>query len=153
GGRRCGRCHAVLRLEPRPRPSRAHAYLAPVVAVLLTLVVGAAIFTALGFDPLRVLAAYFVEPVSTLRGVGSLLVKATPLILIASGLALGFRANVWNIGAEEQMIIGGIVGGGIALALPETTSPLLLPGMLVAGMLGGMVWAAIPALLRTRFNA
>ncbi len=143
----------MLRLEPRPRPSRAHAYLAPVVAVLLTLVVGAAIFAALGFDPLRVLAAYFVEPVSTLRGVGSLLVKATPLILIASGLALGFRANVWNIGAEGQMIIGGIVGGGIALALPETTSPLLLPGMLVAGMLGGMVWAAIPALLRTRFNA
>src|SRR5690554_387109 len=122
----------MLRLEPRLQPSRRLAYGAPVLAVVLTLLAGAVIFAIMGFDPLRVLHAYFVEPVSTPRGVGALVVKATPLILIAVGLALAFRANVWNIGAEGQMIVGAIVGGGVALALPDSASPLLLPAMLVA---------------------
>jgi simple sugar transport system permease protein len=74
-------------------------------------------------------------------------------MLIATGLAIGYRANVWNIGAEGQLIVGAIFAGGLALAFPDTTSPLLLPAMVVAGALGGAAWAAIPALLRTRFNA
>jgi len=80
-------------------------------------------------------------------------VKAAPLVLIAVGLSLGFRANVWNIGAEGQYTLGALAGGGVALFLPESESPLLLPAMIVAGALGGMAWAAIPAFLRTRFNA
>ena len=99
--------------------------------------------------------AFFIEPVATRYGVGELLLKATPLMLIAIGLAIGYRANVWNIGAEGQLTLGAIAGGGVALAFgdAEWPSALLLPAMLVAGALGGMLWAAIPALLRTRFNA
>jgi ABC-type uncharacterized transport system permease subunit len=74
-------------------------------------------------------------------------------MLIAVGLAVGFRANVWNIGAEGQFIVGAIAGGGIALHFEGSTSSLLVPAMIVAGAIGGALWAAIPALLKTRFNA
>ena len=82
------------------------------------------------------------------------MLKATPLMLSALGLALGFRANVWNIGAEGQFIIGAICRRRRGARLPRTaTACWLLPAMILAGALGGMAWAAIPALLRTRFNA
>lgn len=128
-------------------------YVTPLIAVALALITGLILFAALGFDPLRALYTYFVKPVSTLYGVSELLIKATPLALIGVGLALGFRANVWNIGAEGQFTLGAVCGGGIALWFHGTESYWLLPAMTVAGALGGMAWAAIPAWLRTRFNA
>jgi simple sugar transport system permease protein len=128
-------------------------WLTPPIAVALTLLAGSALFAALGFDPLAALHAYFVEPVSTVYGLGELAVKATPLALIATGLAVGFRANVWNIGAEGQLTMGAVLGGGVALAAWGHEGPWLLPLMLAAGVLGGALWAAVPALLRTRFNA
>src|SRR5258706_3962722 len=95
----------------------------------------------------------YISRLPTLYGVGELCLRATPLMLCALGLALGFRANVWNIGAEGQLTLGAIVGGGVALWLHDVQGAwVLLPLMLVAGALGGMAWAAIPAFLRTRFN-
>ena len=95
---------------------------------------------------------FFIEPVSSLYGVGELLLKATPLMLCALGLALGYRANVWNIGAEGQLTLGAITGGGVGLFYGAALGHWVLPAMLVAGVLGGMAWAAIPALLRSRFQ-
>jgi simple sugar transport system permease protein len=141
------------RLEPRPAPSRAAGWLSPFIAVAATMLIGFALFTALGKDPWQAFHVFFVKPVETRYGVGELLLKAGPLMLCAVGLASGYRANVWNIGAEGQLTMGAICGGGLALLFHESTSPLLLPAMIVAGALGGMAWAAIPALLRTRFNA
>src|SRR5690242_1244530 len=143
----------LVRLEPRGAPSRWWAYGSPLLALALTLVATAMIFTALGKDPGRSLYTYFVAPLASATARPELLVKAAPLVLIAVGLSLGFRANVWNIGAEGQYTLGAIAGGGVALFLPESESPLLLPAMIAAGALGGMLWAAIPAFLRTRFNA
>jgi general nucleoside transport system permease protein len=143
----------LVRLEPRGAPSRWWAYGSPLLALALTLVATAIIFTALGKDPGRSLYTYFVAPIASATARPELLVKAAPLVLIAVGLSLGFRANVWNIGAEGQYTLGAIAGGGVALFLPASESPLLLPAMIVAGALGGMAWAAIPAFLRTRFNA
>jgi ABC-type uncharacterized transport system permease subunit len=143
----------VIRLEPRPAPSRLATWASPLIAVLATLVVGFVLFRALGKDPWQAFEVFFVKPVATRYGVGELLLKAGPLMLCAIGLAIGYRANVWNIGAEGQLTMGAVFGGGIALAWIDATSPLVLPAMLVAGALGGMAWAAIPALLRTRFNA
>ncbi|MBK9703326.1 MAG: ABC transporter permease [Betaproteobacteria bacterium] len=117
------------------------------------MLIGFALFTALGKDPWQAFHVFFVKPVETRYGIGELLLKAGPLMLCAVGLASGYRANVWNIGAEGQLTMGAICGGGLALLFHESTSPLLLPAMIVAGALGGMAWAAIPALLRTRFNA
>ncbi len=142
-----------LRLEPRPEPSRVAAALSPLVAAAATLIVGFALFAALGRDPWQALHVFFVKPIETRYGMGELLLKAGPLMLCAVGLAAGYRANVWNIGAEGQLTMGAIFGGGVALAFQGSTSALVLPGMIVAGALGGMVWAAIPAFLRTRFNA
>jgi ABC-type uncharacterized transport system permease subunit len=144
-----------LVLEGRPQPSRAAVWFAPLLATAATLVVGFVVFKAFGKDPLAAFDAFFIQPVATRYGIAELLLKATPLMLIATGLAIGYRANVWNIGAEGQLTLGAIAGGGVALAVgdAEWPSALLLTVMFAAGALAGMLWAAIPAWLRTRFNA
>ncbi len=130
------------------------AWLSPLLAVAATLVLGFLLFSALGRDPFRAFYVFFVKPVETLYGVGELLLKASPLMLCAVGLATGYRANVWNIGAEGQLTLGAICGGGVALVLEGTAAGwIVLPLMIAAGAAGGMAWAAIPAWLRTRFNA
>jgi len=109
-------------------------------------------FWALGVDPVAAIKTFFIEPISNLDGLAELCVKATPLVLIGVGLAMGFRANVWNIGAEGQLTLGALAGGGLGLAFYGQESAWLMPAMLVAGVLGGMAWAAVPAFLKTRFN-
>ncbi len=143
----------MFRLEPRKELSRKMFYLTPLLALALTLVAGGIMFIALGKDPFTALYTIFIGPLTTFRGFAELLVKATPLILIAVGLALGFRANVWNIGAEGQYVIGALAGGSVALAAYPGGGYWLLPLMCVVGAAGGAAWAAIPALLKTRFNA
>ncbi len=142
-----------LRLEPRIAPSVALRYGSPVIALALTMVLGSILFAALGRDPLEALYTFFVRPVSTLYGLSELAIKAAPLLLCAVGLAVGFRGNVWNIGAEGQLTMGAIFGGGVALAFYGNEGPWLLPLMIVAGGIGGMLYGAIPAFLKTRFNA
>ena len=147
----------MLRLEPRAQPSALMALLSPLLALALTAVFAAVLFSVLGKDPARGLAMFFVEPFSNLRQITGVVLKATPLIVIALGLAVCYRANVWNIGAEGQFLLGIVAGGGIALWL--TTHGVVLPRavavplVLLGGVLGGMAWAAITALLRDRCNA
>ena len=147
----------MLRLETRPAPSRAMSLLSPLLALLLTALLAAAMFVALGKDPVRGLAVFFVEPLADARAIGEVLLKATPLILCALGLALCYRSNVWNIGAEGQLLLGALAGGGVALWLGElelgAPRGALAPLVLAAGALGGMAWAALTALARDRFNA
>ncbi len=143
----------MLRLEPRSTQSFAAAWLSPLMALVLTVITGGVIFLAMGKDPSTALYIYFVEPLTTASGLSEVAVKAGPLILIGIGLSFGFRAGIWNIGAEGQYIAGAIAGGGLAVYFYESESTLLLPAMLVLGTLGGMAWAAVPALLKTRFNA
>jgi ABC-type uncharacterized transport system permease subunit len=142
------------RLEVRAEASPVMRWLSPLLAVVLTAVGGFALFAALGRDPLEALKIFFVNPVQDGYAISELLLKATPLMLIAGGLAIGFRANVWNIGAEGQFVIGAAAATGVALlgqGHPEAA--WVLPAMVLAGALGGAAWGAIPALLRTRFNA
>jgi simple sugar transport system permease protein len=125
---------------------------APLIAAVAMIVTGFLIFALLGKEPLNALELFFIEPLTSLYGWGELLLKATPLALCGLGLALGFRANVWNIGAEGQLTLGAICGGGVALFWTEPLGSLALPMILLAGIAGGVAWAAIPAVLRTRFN-
>ncbi len=141
-----------LRIEQRPEPSAQMRIAAPVIATALTFLAGSVLFAALGYDPLITLHAFFVAPLNSINGLSEWLLKASPLILIACGLAVGFRANIWNIGAEGQLIIGAIAACGVGLFYPNPESPLLLPLMFLAGAGAGMVWAAIPAFLRARMN-
>jgi simple sugar transport system permease protein len=101
----------MLKLEPRQEPSRVMSYASPLIAVALTLLTGYLLFSLLGKDPVQAFYVFFVKPLETRYGVGELFLKATPLMLCATGLALGFRANVWNIGAKA-LVWARIVGGG-----------------------------------------
>jgi general nucleoside transport system permease protein len=142
-----------LTLEKRPEASTAMAVASPFIAFALTLVAGAIIFAMRGNNPLFALYVYFVEPLTAWWSVEQLIVKASPLILIATGLAIAYRANVWNIGAEGQLYAGAIMSGLVPVLYPDWQSPLVLLLMLVLGTLGGMAWGAIPAILRNRFRA
>ncbi|MDE2080943.1 MAG: ABC transporter permease [Burkholderiales bacterium] len=146
----------MFRLEARPLPSRPMALLSPLLALAITVLVGVGLFVLLGKDPASGLRMFFVEPVKNLYALSELSVKATPLILIALGLAVCYRANVWNIGAEGQYIFGALGAGWVAMQAGPATAwmghGLVLP-ILLAGVLGGMAWAAVVALLRDRFNA
>jgi ABC-type uncharacterized transport system permease subunit len=128
-------------------------FLSPLLAAVLTLIVGLAIFAVLGQDPVKAFRAYFINPISTVNGVSELLLKAAPLCLIALGLAIGYRANVWNIGAEGQMYLGGVFATGLAIHFHEQWGGWLLPSMILAGALGGMLWASITAFLRAQLHA
>jgi len=146
----------MIRLEKRPTPSRGWIIAAPVLAVVLTMIAGGIMFAALGADPFEAIRIIFWDPLFDPRFASysrpQLLVKAGPLILIAIGLSLGFRAGIWNIGAEGQYIIGAICGAAFGLAFWPSDNLLIFPGMVAAGALGGWAWAMIPAILRTRFR-
>ena len=145
----------MLRLEKRPQPSRLWTVATPPLAVALTMIAGGTLFAALGKDPLDAIATIFWKPLFgefAFYYRPQLLIKAAPLILIATGLGLGFRAGIWNIGAEGQYILGALCGAGVALALYPLDSRLVFPLMMVAGALGGWAWAMIPAVLKLRFG-
>ncbi len=146
----------MFKLEARPQASRLMSMASPVLALAVTVVIGVLLFLLLGKDPLRGLQMFFVEPLKSLYALSELSMKATPLILIALGLAVCYRSNVWNIGAEGQFVVGAMAAGWVALqAGPDTAwlgRGIVLP-ILLAGVLGGMLWAGIVALLRDRFNA
>lgn len=149
-----------LRLEARANPSALMAWLSPLLALLLTVLCGAILFIALGKNPLTGLSVFFLEPLKDLRGWSEVGVKVAPLLLIAVGLAICFRANVFNIGAEGQLVVGAAAGGAVALYFDDGSGSFASDGgaaiiavVLLAGMLGGMAWAAITAFLRDRFHA
>ena len=143
----------MIRLQPRPQPSAAWSVLSPLLALGLTLVIGTLLLTALGKDPVRGLAMFFWEPIRTPYALGELMVKATPLLLIATGLTVAYRSNVWNIGAEGQYVLGAVTATWVALQVTPDQGPWVVIPVVLAGVLGGMGWAAITALLRDRFNA
>jgi simple sugar transport system permease protein len=142
-----------LRFEHRTKPSAVMVWLAPAAALVLTAATAMIIFASAGLNPLQALATFILSPVADFYGVGELLIKAAPLILIGVGLAIGYRAGVWNIGAEGQLILGVIFSGYLALKFGPGGGSWVLPAMIAAAAVGGMLWAAIPALLKTRFNA
>ena len=143
----------MLKLEARPQPSQAMVIASPLIALAITVLLGVLLFVALGKDPLRGLQMFFVEPIRSGYAWSEIAIKATPLALIALGLSICYRSNVWNIGAEGQFILGAIFAGGVAMLAGPQSSRWIVVAILAAGVLGGMVWAGIVALLRDRFNA
>ncbi len=143
----------MFRVEMRAQPSAWWSYASPLLALGITVLVGVTLFALLGKDPLKGLQVFFWEPVRTPYAIGELLLKATPLLLIALGLAVCFRSNVWNIGAEGQFVLGALAAGGVALLAGPDSGAWMSAAVLLAGVMGGMAWAGITALLRDRFHA
>ncbi|MEL7104487.1 MAG: ABC transporter permease [Pseudomonadota bacterium] len=145
----------MIRLERRREPDSRVAAATPVLAVLATMVAGGLMFALLGKDPVAAIRTIFWDPLFgefAFYYRGQLLVKAGPLILIAIGLSIGFRAGIWNIGAEGQYIVGAITGAAVGLAFYPADLRAIFPLMVIAGAGGGFLWAMIPAILKTRFN-
>lgn len=145
----------MIVLEKRPEPSRALSMSTPVFAVIVTMLAGGLLFATLGKNPVEAIRTIFWDPLFGEYAFyyrPQLLVKGAPLVLIAIGLSLGFRAGIWNIGAEGQYIMGAICGAGAGLAFYPSESVLIFPLMVIAGALGGWVWAMIPAFLKVRFG-
>ena len=142
----------MIKIEKRNDVPTTLYFLTPFKAIFLTIVGGGIIFYFLGFNPIEALKFFFVTPISNLYGFSELLLKATPLCLIAIGLSFCFKSNNWNIGAEGQLTFGAIVGGGVALLFYDQEGFYILPTIIIAGALGGMFFALIPAVLKTYFN-
>ncbi len=145
----------MLKLERRPEPSRFWLWFTPLLAVMMTMLASGVLFALLGKNPVEAIATIFWDPLFGEFASYSrpqLLVKAAPLILIAIGLSLGFRAGIWNIGAEGQYIIGALTGAGVGLAFYPMEAWFIFPLMVITGALGGWFWAMIPAFLKIRFG-
>lgn len=142
-----------IELVKRSEKSRLMSVMSPVIAVLMTVVFAGAVFALQGHNPVLGVWYFFLEPVTSLWGVEQLIAKATPLVIIALGLAVAYLSNNWNIGAEGQLTIGAICGSILPVLAPDFVSPIVLPLMLVMAMAGGALYALIPAKLKTVFGA
>ncbi|WP_121061494.1 ABC transporter permease [Chachezhania antarctica] len=145
----------MIKLERRRQPSQAWSYATPALAVVATMFFGGLLFAALGKNPVEAIRTIFWEPLFgefAFYYRPQLLVKGAPLVLIAIGLSLGFRAGIWNIGAEGQYIMGALASAGVALALYPLEAWWIFPAMIIAGALGGFIWGMIPAILKARFG-
>ncbi|WP_097460850.1 ABC transporter permease [Mangrovitalea sediminis] len=142
-----------LRLQRRARPSFAMRLGAPLLAVLVAAVIACGLLAASGKAPLDGFYALFLAPLTQASGWADVLTKSAPLALIGAGLVVAFRSRVWNIGAQGQYIAGAVLGSALVVHMPESSAGWLLPSMIVLGVIGGLLYAAIPAFLSTRFNA
>src|SRR5580704_12663848 len=143
-----------LVLEKRAERSNTIALISPLIAIGMTIVTMSILFAILGKNPIAALGVYFIDPLTDSYSLQEIAVKATPLVMIAVGLALCYIANVWNIGAEGQFLIGAVCGSWIAVKTQGTDAGAwVLPAMLVAGAVGGALYALIPAFCKVRFGA
>ena len=142
----------LIKIEKRNDVPKLLYFFTPLIAIVLTIIGGGIIFYILGFNPVESLKFFFITPIANLYGFSELLLKATPLCLIAIGLSFCFKSNNWNIGAEGQLTFGAIVSGGVALLFYNQEGFYILPTIIIAGAIGGMIYALIPAVLKTYFN-
>ena len=144
----------MIRLIPRIENSNAMILLSPLLALTFTVITAYFIFASILVDieVSSVFYTLFIEPLTDSYYFSELLVKAAPLMIIALGLSIGFRAGVWNIGAEGQYVIGGIAGSAVGLYFYDVEGFWIIPLMAIAGILGGMFYAGIAAFLKTRYQ-
>ena len=142
----------MITFIPRDKVSKNWTIIGPILSIFLTVFFGLLIFTFLGYNPLETLYQIFLSPFSRIDRISDILVKACPLIIVGIGLMLCFRANVWNIGAEGQFIMGTLLAGSFALLFPSVETKFFIFIMIVIGFIGGALWAFIPAILKTKLN-
>lgn len=140
-----------IKLERRASPPTYLSILYIVIFILFAFFISGFIFKAYGIDPILAYKIIFIHAYGSPAGIYETIVKAIPLILCGVGLSLAFKAEMWNIGAEGQLLLGAIAATGIALFTP-TPEPLIIPTMFVGGFIAGAIWAVIPAILKVLLN-
>ena len=142
-----------LRLERRLEEEGWLKLAVPICSIVLALALASGVFAAHGLNPALVYGTVFSRLLGTHTGLAFLVIKSIPLLLCAAGLVLAFRARVWNIGAEGQLLLGSVAAAGLALfVLPDAPACLLIPLMFLAGFLAGAAWALLPAVLKAKLN-
>lgn len=129
------------------------AVLTPLAAILSALLVSALILLLTGYDPVLAFTSMWKGAFADTRTISELLIKATPLIIIAAGLSVAFRASIWNIGAEGQFYAGAVAATAIGIYLPNLPTIIHLPLLLVGSILAGALWGMLAGWLKIRFNA
>ncbi len=142
----------MFKTQARLESSKLMSWLSPLIAIVLTMLVSSLMFIALEINPAEAFRVFIIAPLSDSYNLGELMVKTTPLLLCATGLALCYKANIWNIGAEGQLLVGALVGSYVALMANEQSGVSWLVVTLAAGAAAGMLWAAIPTLLHQIFH-
>jgi len=123
---------------------------APWIAGLIALLIGGVLIQFSGVNPLQAYTVMFMGAFGGFRQLTETLLKATPLLIIGLGMTIAFRCRVWNIGAEGQYYIGALLGSLVALKFPDLNAIVLIPLMLIAGIIGGVIWSAIAGLLHLK---
>lgn len=141
-----------IKLEKRPSPSRMMLIATPIASVLLTMLIGMIVFDLMGIEGARAVKDIFITPLLLSYKWQDVALKAAPLIIIALGLSVGNRAQVWNIGAEGQYILGALAAAGVAIAAAGSGGFVIITLMILAGFAVGALYALIPAVLKTRWD-
>lgn len=141
-----------VRIEKREIPSRMMLFLSSILSLLLALIAAAVIFSSYGVDPFEAYRRVFVGSFGSWYGFSETVVKTIPLMVCAIGLSIAFRARLWNIGAEGQLLMGAIGATWVALSFPDAPAVVLQSTMYSLGFLLGAVWGLIPGVLRTKFG-
>ncbi|MDH3518651.1 MAG: ABC transporter permease [Acidimicrobiia bacterium] len=134
------------------RRSRYVPYLVPIASVVAALLIGAVMLALLDANPIEGFRAMFKGAFGSTSALTSTALKATPLLFVGVGITIAFRANVINIGGEGQMVAGALLATAVALALPDWPAVIMLPTVLIAGVLGGAIWGAVPGALKAYYG-
>lgn len=142
----------MFSVQPRIESSKVMLWISPLIAITLTMLVSSLMFVFLDVSPARAFEVFILMPISDSYNLGELMVKAAPLMLCAVGLAICFRANIWNIGAEGQLLIGAVAASAVAIYAGENVSAGMLVFIIFVGVVAGMLWAALPTALERIFK-
>lgn len=141
-----------IRIERRLAPSRAASVAAPIAAIVLGLLLSGIVLLIVGHDPITAYRSIYDTALANQQTISSTFASATPLLLTGLAATVAFRMRLWNIGGEGQLYIGAICGSAAGIALEGDGALVAVPAMIIAGLVGGALWAAVPALLRVYLN-
>ena len=142
----------MIRIVRRPDPSRRRDIVTRLAAVFAALVCASLIMAALGYNPVAVFSNIIVGSTGTAHRIRQTIVKAIPLTTLSLGVAVCFKMKFWNIGAEGQFYLGALFATWTAYHFKTLPAGALLPLMLAASLIGGGLWALIPAVLKSKFR-
>jgi len=138
-------------IEKRAQVSKYELVAVRIASIVFALFSVGLLFVFSGIDPLYAYSVIFAGVFGNAYGISEVIVKTIPIGLCALGLSVAYTAKVWNIGSDGQLIMGAIFATWIAL-FSNFPPALILPSMFLAGFIGGLAWAAIPAFLRSKYN-
>ncbi|MDK2785949.1 MAG: ral nucleoside transport system permease protein [Thermotoga sp.] len=132
---------------------RIWAFLVPFFSVVIALLIAAVVIVLIGQNPVIAYKAMIEGAFGDLQALADTIIKTTPLILTGLAVGFGFRAGIFNIGAEGQMIMGAILATVVGMNMRGVPPSLAIPLTMIAGMLGGAVWASIAGYLKAKTGA